>query len=62
MKNLFLFAIFLFACQQGFAQNTHFTTVGSIEFEKSINMFAVMKKQINKNNESYMQQIFDQYK
>lgn len=44
------------------AQNTHFTTVGSVEFEKTINMFAMMKKQINKDNESYMQQAFDQYK
>lgn len=62
MKNLFLIAIILFACQQSFAQNTHFTTVGSIEFEKSINMFALIKRQINKDNESYLQQAFDQYK
>lgn len=44
------------------AQNTHFTTVGSVEFEKTINMFAMMKKQINKDNESYMQQAYDQFK
>ncbi len=62
MKKIILIAILLFASQQDFAQNTHFTTVGSIEFEKSINMFAILKKQINKNNESYMQQVFDQYK
>lgn len=62
MKNFTLLAIFLFACQQDFAQNTHFTTVGSVEFEKSINMYAMLKKQINKDNESYMQQAYDQYK
>ncbi|WP_419800545.1 GLPGLI family protein [Mucilaginibacter sp.] len=44
------------------AQNTHFTTVGSIEFEKTINMYATIKKQINKDNESYMQQAYDQFK
>ena len=44
------------------AQNTHFTTVGSIEFEKTINMYATIKKQINKDNESYMQQVYDQFK
>ncbi len=62
MKKFILIAIFLFIVQQDFAQNTHFTTVGSIEFEKSINMFAMMKKQINKDNESYLQVAFDQYK
>ncbi len=62
MKKIIVIAIFLLACQQDFAQNIHFTTVGSIEFEKSINMFAAMKKQINKDNESYMQQAYDQYK
>jgi GLPGLI family protein len=62
MKNFILIAIFLFASQLSFAQNTHFTTVGSIEFEKTVNMFAMIKKQITKDNESYMQQAFDQYK
>lgn len=54
--------VFLFVYSQIQAQNTHFTTVGSVEFEKTINMFAMLKKQINKDNESYMQQAYDQYK
>jgi GLPGLI family protein len=44
------------------AQNAHFTTSGTIEFEKSINMYGIIKKMINKNNESYLNQAFDQYK
>ncbi|MVN23165.1 GLPGLI family protein [Mucilaginibacter arboris] len=62
MKKVILTAVCLFVYSQMQAQNTHFTTVGSIEFEKTINMFAMIKKQINKDNESYMQQAFDQYK
>ncbi|MGI4806263.1 MAG: GLPGLI family protein [Janthinobacterium lividum] len=62
MKNFILIMVCLLGYSQIQAQNTHFTTVGSVEFEKTINMFAMMKKQINKNNESYMQQAFDQYK
>ncbi|MGI4899895.1 MAG: GLPGLI family protein [Janthinobacterium lividum] len=62
MKKNLLIIVCLFIYSQTQAQNTHFTTVGSIEFEKTINMFAMIKKQINKNNESYMQQAFDQYK
>jgi len=44
------------------AQNAHFTTSGTIEFEKSINMYAIIKKLINKDNESYLTQALDQYK
>lgn len=62
MKKNLLIAVCLLMCKLINAQNTHFTTVGSIEFEKSVNMYALIKKQINKNNESYLQQAFDQYK
>ncbi|RYE30987.1 MAG: GLPGLI family protein, partial [Sphingobacteriaceae bacterium] len=62
MKKILIMMICLFVYSTIRAQNTHFTTVGSVEFEKTINMFAAMKKQINKNNESYMQQVYDQYK
>lgn len=44
------------------AQNAHFTTNGTIEFEKSINMYAIIKKMINTENESYYNPAFDQYK
>lgn len=62
MKKIILMAISLLVYGEIQAQNKHFATVGSIEFEKSINMFAMIKKQISNYNESYMQQAFDQYK
>jgi GLPGLI family protein len=44
------------------AQNTHFTTSGVIEFEKTANMYAIFKKDINKDNESFLQPAFEAYK
>jgi GLPGLI family protein len=44
------------------AQNTHFTTSGVIEYEKTLNMYALFRKDINKDNESYMQPAFEAYK
>lgn len=55
-------ALFLFFHLNSNAQNARFTTEGVIQFDKSVNMHAIIKKSINKNNESYMQQAFDQYK
>jgi GLPGLI family protein len=43
------------------AQNAHFTNSGVIEFEKTVNMFALFKKDINKDNESYMKPAFEAY-
>lgn len=45
-----------------FAQNVHFVKNGIIEFEKRSNIYALIKKRITKNNESYMNQAFDNYK
>lgn len=45
-----------------FAQNARFTTEGVIEFERSNNMYAMIQKRINKNNEGYMGQFFEQFK
>lgn len=45
-----------------FAQNARFTTEGVIEFERSNNMYAMIQKKINKNNEGYMGQFFEQFK
>lgn len=44
------------------AQHARFATEGSIEYEKSVNMHAQIKKQINKNNESYYLPALEQYK
>lgn len=44
------------------AQNKHFTKSGIIEFEKSANMYALIRKEINSENESYMNGMYDAYK
>lgn len=43
------------------AQNAHFTTAGTVEFERRINMYATIKKQIDKDNETWMQPSYDAY-
>lgn len=44
------------------AQNKRFTTSGSIEFEKSVNMFAVIKKRITKDNEVFYKNLYEEYR
>lgn len=44
------------------AQNQHFTTSGTIEYEKSVNMYALIKKLMGDNDDSFMQQMYDSYK
>ncbi len=44
------------------AQNALFYKTGVIEFEKTINMFAVIKRSITKDNEFLFQEAFDKYK
>ncbi|MCX2573494.1 GLPGLI family protein [Pedobacter sandarakinus] len=64
MKNTLLYITLLIATltSKAFAQNVHFVQNGVIEFEKRSNMYALIKKKINKDNESYMNQAFDAYK
>jgi GLPGLI family protein len=45
-----------------FAQHAHFTTSGTIEFDKRINMYALIPKLINKDNEAWYTPLFDAYK
>lgn len=44
------------------AQNVRFVTSGSIEYEKSVNTYAVIKKMYGDDMEGLRQQAFDQYK
>lgn len=53
--------LLLLSCSLTFAQNAHFSTNGVIEFEKNVNMFALMKKNINKDNEAYMLPAYESY-
>ena len=43
------------------AQTAHFTTSGVIEYQKTANMYAIFKKDINKDNESFLQPAYEQY-
>jgi len=61
LKYIILFAV-IFISSDLFAQNVHFVQNGVIEFEKRSNMYAIIKKKINKDNETYMNDAFDQYK
>ncbi|WP_316831183.1 GLPGLI family protein [Pedobacter aquatilis] len=61
LKYIFLF-VALFSGNRLFAQNAHFVDHGVIEFEKRSNMYAIIKKKINKDNETYYLPAFEQYK
>jgi len=63
MKKLILYtiALLVLSANLAFAQNAHFTTSGTIEFEKTINMYALFRKDINKDNESFLQPAYEQY-
>ncbi|MES2275540.1 MAG: GLPGLI family protein [Bacteroidota bacterium] len=62
MKKLIILLVTLFIGQQMMAQGTHFTFNGTIEFEKTLNMYALIKKEMTDDNDSFMQSIFDNYK
>lgn len=61
-KHLFILFAALFTSGILSAQNAHFTTSGTIEYEKKVNMYAVIKKVINKDNESWYAPAFESYK
>jgi len=44
------------------AQYVNFPTEGVIEFEKKVNTHVIFRRFMNKDNESYVQKAFDQYK
>jgi GLPGLI family protein len=63
MKNITITFIYLFLFTgRLFAQHAHFTKSGTIEFEKKMNMYAIIPKMINKDNEAFLNPIFDAYK
>jgi GLPGLI family protein len=62
MKKTLLLLTCLLTGNLLFAQNVRFPTSGTIEFDKSVNIYALIKKQINKDNESYMQPALDAFK
>jgi GLPGLI family protein len=58
----FLFAFLMSAAAGVQAQHTHFTTSGTIEFERKTNAWAVIKKEINKDNEAFVAPALENYK
>jgi len=44
------------------AQHAHFTTSGTIEFERKTNTWVVLKKEINKDNEAFVASAYEAYK
>jgi GLPGLI family protein len=59
--------IILFVALLGFAggvkaQHAHFTTSGTVEFERRTNAYAVIQKAMTKDNEAWLQPALDYYK
>jgi len=61
-KEIILFAALMVLAASLPAQYAHFTTSGTIEFEKRTNAYALIQKTINTDNEAWMQPAFDYYK
>jgi GLPGLI family protein len=57
-----IIAFLLLSGNSSFAQNAHFTKSGTIEFEKSVNMYAMIQKMITKDNEAFFTPILESYK
>lgn len=62
MNKFILLIIMVFAFNVLNAQTTRFTLSGSIEYQKSANTFAIIKKMYNNNLEGFTLQAFEQYK
>jgi GLPGLI family protein len=62
MKTILLTFAILFTSSILFAQNEHFTLSGTIEFEKSVNTYAIIKRMYGDNTNGPGQQWFEQYK
>lgn len=60
-NQLIITCLLWFVAQTVMAQNARFTTQGVIQYEKRVNMYALIKKQINERNESYMKPMLEDY-
>ena len=60
-KTIITLTVFLLISKALWAQHAHFTTSGIIEFEKRVNTYALMKKEITPDNEGFMKPMFDEY-
>jgi GLPGLI family protein len=62
MKKALFTLIFLISALSLIAQNAHFTTSGTIEYNKTSNTYAMIERQINPENEGFYRPFFDAYK
>ena len=62
MKRILILIAFLIQGFSLFAQNTHFITSGTIEYNKTSNTYAMLEKQINQENEDFFRPFLDAYK
>ncbi|WP_179415043.1 GLPGLI family protein [Mucilaginibacter sp. E4BP6] len=62
MKKALLTFMFLILVLSLFAQNAHFTTSGTIEYNKTSNTYAMIERQISPENEGFYRPFFDAYK
>jgi GLPGLI family protein len=62
MKRALLTLLFLIPAFSLLAQNAHFTTSGIIEYNKTSNTYAMIERQINKENEIFYRPYFEAYK
>ncbi|MBL4678183.1 MAG: GLPGLI family protein [Mucilaginibacter sp.] len=63
MKNLLLLFLASLFCSSAFAQaSAHFTTSGTVEFEKRVNMYAIIKKRMGDDEGGFGAQAFENYK
>lgn len=60
MKPVLIIGLLL--CKVAGAQNAHFTTAGTIDFEKKVNAYAVIQKSITKDNEVFYGPMLEEYK
>lgn len=62
IKNITLLILATLLCHISYAQNKHFPTQGTIEFEKKVNMYALIKAMLKKNsNDTWYTQLSEQY-
>src|SRR6201995_302818 len=61
-KTILLFAVLTAISASLRAQHAHFTTSGTIEFERKTNAWVVLKKEINKDNEAFVAPALESYK
>jgi len=58
---LIIFIGLLLTGNQLQAQHKHFTTSGTIEFTRNMNMYAIMKKRVTSENEAFMQPFLENF-